>query len=347
MANNNNLFNFSLSIGIVSLSIALLVLGRDILMPLAIAIVSWYLINALSKFFSVKPISFLKIPSWLRLLISLIIIVVILIGLGNLIAKNISLVIEAAPTYQQNLNHLIISISNYLGLTETLSIKEITNKINFRSVASNFAAGAASITANAGLIIIYVLFLLAEQRTFSSKLLALFPEPNQQAQVKSLLGKIQSQIQTYIWIKTLMSFLTGIFCYLILFFVGLDFAIFWAFIIFLLNYIPTVGSLLGIALPSILAIIQFNSISMFLIVIISLSITQFLIGNLIEPRLMGRSLNLSPLIVIITLVVWSSIWGIAGAVLCVPITVIAMIIFSHFERTKTIAIVLSGDGKIE
>ena len=104
---------------------------------------------------------------------------------------------------------------------------------------------------------------------------------------------------------------------------------------------------MGIALPSILAIIQFNSISMFLIVITSLSITQFLIGSLIEPRLMGRSLNLSPLIVIITLVVWSSIWGVAGAVLCVPITVITMIIFSHFERTKIIAIVLSGDGKIE
>ena len=347
MTKSDNITVFALSAGIIALTVVLLILGRDIIMPLAIAVVIWYLINALSRLFSYIPIGNRRLPNWICLSISLITIIIVLVGLGNLIGNNINDVVDAAPTYQQNLNNLINKVSKIIGLSEVPSLGQIIDKINFRDLVSKFAAGAASIAANAGIIIIYVLFLLAEQRTFDRKLVALFPEANQQNEVQILLHKIQSQIQTYVWIKTLMSFLTGGICYIILVIVGLDLALFWAFIIFLLNYIPTVGSLLGIALPSLLAIVQFDTPVPFVFVIITLSVTQFFIGNLIEPRLMGRRLNLSPLVVIITLVVWSNIWGIAGALLCVPITVITMIVFSHFERTKVFAIILSGDGKIK
>ena len=233
------------------------------------------------------------------------------------------------------------------GLSEIPSLGQIVDQINFRKLASDFAAGAAGIAANAGIIIIYILFLLAEQRTFDRKIRTLFPDTDRQKEVQELLHKIQTQIQTYVWIKTLMSLLTGGLSYLILILVGLDYALFWAFVIFLLNYIPTIGSLLGITLPSLLALVQFNTMVPFGVIVVTLGAAQFAIGSVLEPRLMGRSLNLSPLVVIVTLVVWSSIWGIAGALLSVPITVIAMITFSHFHRTRPIAIILSGDGNIE
>ncbi len=347
MEKNNNILNFSLSAGIFALSITLLIIGRDILIPIAIAIVVWYLINALSKVFAKVNSTRIIIPNWASIITSMICIIIFLIAIGNLISSNISEVIEVAPTYQENFNKILQNIFSYFGVESIPSFGQIIDKIDLKILLSKFAAGAAGIAANTGIIIIYVLFLLAEQTTFKKKINALFPEKNKLKDVESLLSKIQTQVQTYIWIKTLMSLLTGTICYIILIIVGLDLALFWAFIIFLLNYIPTIGSLLGILLPSLLALVQFNFSISLVAVVITLSITQFCIGSLMEPKLMGRTLNLSPLVVIITLVVWSSLWGIAGAILCVPITVIAMIVFSHFERTKPIAIILSGNGKIK
>ena len=158
---------------------------------------------------------------------------------------------------------------------------------------------------------------------------------------------MQKQIQTYVAIKTLTSLMTGLISYIILLMVGVDFAEFWGFIIFLLNYIPTVGSLLGIIFPALLTLIQFANPVPFFIVLGSIGSIQFIIGNIIEPRLTGSSLNISPLVVILSLALWGSIWGIVGMFLCVTLTVIAMIIFSYFDRTRPLAILLSGNGKIE
>ncbi len=192
-----------------------------------------------------------------------------------------------------------------------------------------------------------MLFLLFEQKGFNKKMRALFPDKEHREEVRDLLHHIQEHIQTYVAIKTMTSVLTGTISYAVLKVVGVDFAEFWGFIIFLLNYIPTVGSLLGIIFPSLLALIQFPTLAPFFVVAVGLGVVQFLIGNVLEPRLTGSSLNISPLVVILSLALWGSIWGIVGMFLCVPLTVITMIILSHFDRTRPIAILLSGDGKIE
>ena len=125
-----------------------------------------------------------------------------------------------------------------------------------------------------------------------------------------------------------------------------DFAGFWAVIIFLLNYIPTIGSLLGILFPALLALVQFDTFVPFLIVTPSLAVIQVFIGNFLEPMMMGSSLNISPFATLVSLAVWGSIWGMPGMFLCVPITVIAMIIFAHFPRTRPITVMLSTDGRV-
>ena len=219
-------------------------------------------------------------------------------------------------------------------------------QVDLRKLASGFAAAAASFAGNFGIVLIYVLFLLFEQRGFDKKMRALFPETEHREEVRSLLHRMQEQIQTYVAIKTFTSALTGGVSYVVLLIVGVDFAEFWGFIIFLLNYIPTVGSLLGIIFPALLALIQFSTPVPFFIVLGGIGIIQFLIGNVLEPRLTGASLNISPLVVILSLALWGSIWGIVGMFLCVPLTVIAMIILSYFERTRFIAILLSGNGRV-
>jgi predicted PurR-regulated permease PerM len=191
-----------------------------------------------------------------------------------------------------------------------------------------------------------VVFLLFEQRIFDRKLHALMRDPGRADRVRELLGRISRQIEGYVWVKTLTSLLTGVVSFLIMWAVGIDFAEFWALVIFLLNFIPIIGALLGVIFPSLLALVQFETIVPFLIASSALSATQFVVGNLIEPRLMGRQLNLSPLVIILSLAFWGALWGIVGMILCIPIAVIIMIICGHFGPTRPVAIMLSADGQV-
>ena len=145
---------------------------------------------------------------------------------------------------------------------------------------------------------------------------------------------------------TSVSLATGVISYAILTAVGVDYAVFWGFVLFLLNFIPTIGSLLGVLFPSLLALVQFPTLGPFAVVVVLLAGTQFVIGNVIEPKLMGGKLNLSPLVVILSLVLWGKLWGVPGMFLCVPLTVIAMLVMGNFERTRPLAILLSADGDV-
>lgn len=333
---------FGVTFGIAVLMVYVLVTGSDLLIPLAIAVMIWYLINALSRTFA----KHLRAPGWLALTLS---ITTLLIALGlivEMISGNIAAVRAAAPGYQANIQTLIEKAVKIGGFSEMPTIGHVVDQIDVKALIGGVAGATAKVAGNAGLILIYVIFLLAEQRTFGRKIDALFTDPVRQAEVREILADIQKRTQTYVSVKTLLSLLTAAVSYAVLAIVGVDLAAFWAFVIFLLAYIPTIGSLLGVIFPALLAIIQFGTPGPFLIVTIGLGAAQFLIGNVLEPRMMGKSLNLSSLVVIISLAVWGAIWGVTGMFLCVPITVILMIVLAEFRQTRPVAILLSADGKI-
>ena len=144
----------------------------------------------------------------------------------------------------------------------------------------------------------------------------------------------------------MVSILTGVLSYFALVLLGIDAPIFWAFLIFILNYIPTVGSLIATTFPSIFAMLQFGEIMPGVWVLIIVGAIQLVVGNYIDPKLTGDSLNVSPLIVILGLAFWGAIWGIIGMFLSVPITVMLIIIFSEIPSTRPIAILLTKDGNI-
>jgi predicted PurR-regulated permease PerM len=341
------LISYALSFGVVALTVYFLVVGRDLLIPIAIAIMVWYLLNALARTIGrIKP-GGRALPRWACLTLAALGFVAVIAVLMELVSGNIGNVASSAPTYQANLERLIARVSDVVGLEKSPDIAQLIEEIDFASLIPEIAGALTGLAGNTGIILVYVFFLLIEQRSFDSKMAALFPDAERQAKVRTVLERISAEIQTYVSIKTLMSLLTGGLSYVVLIGVGVDYAEFWVIIIFLLNYIPTIGSLLGSVFPALLALVQFDTVVPFLIVLAALSVIQMSIGNLLEPRLMGRSLNLSPLVIILSLAVWGSIWGITGMFLCVPITVIAMIVLSHFPRTRPIAILLSSDGRIK
>jgi predicted PurR-regulated permease PerM len=338
---------FAGAVLIAAVTIFFLIEGRELLIPIAVAIVIWYLLNALARFLHRIPLGSWRLPNWLALTGAVIIMALAIALVAELISDNLGDVAAAAPAYQANFEHLVAQASRLAGFEQPPDIAHVIDEIDIKTLITSFASTAAGIAGSFGIVMVYVVFLLIEQGCFESKFSALFPDSERRQEVRDLLHRMQVQIQTYVAIKTLMSVLTGGISYAILLFVGVDFAGFWGFIIFLLNYIPTIGSLLGILLPTLLAVVQFATIGPVLTVLIAGGATQFVIGNLVEPRLMGTSLNISPLVVLISLAAWGSIWGLAGMFLSVPLTMIVLIVCSYFKPTRPIAIMLSGNGKIE
>ena len=146
------------------------------------------------------------------------------------------------------------------------------------------------------------------------------------------------------YLKTFVSLLTGLLSYFALLSIGVEAPVFWAFLIFLLNYIPTIGSLIATSFPALFALLQFGELGPFLWVLGVVGAIQVIIGNIVEPKVMGNSLNISSLVVLLALAIWGSLWGIIGMILSVPITVIMVIIFAEFKATRPIAVLLSEKG---
>ncbi|MDG1708494.1 MAG: AI-2E family transporter [Emcibacteraceae bacterium] len=340
------ILSYTGGLGLIVLSVYVMVVGRDLIVPFLISVVIWYLINTLADYYHKIKIGAFKLPKILCFIAALMTMIFALTLLVDMVGNNIADVKAAAPKYQENLLQLSDRVYTLLGIEDQPSLTQLISQIDLRPFISNIAGTMASIAGNAGLILIYVLFIFLEQASFGNKLNALLSGSKHQETVGEIISTISVKIETYVAIKTFVSMLTGGACYIVLVLNDVDYASFWAFIIFLLNFIPTVGSMLAVLFPALLSLVQFPTFTPFVIIITSLGFIQLLIGNILEPKLMGNSLNLSPLVVMLSLALWGSIWGVAGMFLSVPFTVILMIIFSEFPKTRPIAIILSQNGRI-
>jgi len=140
--------------------------------------------------------------------------------------------------------------------------------------------------------------------------------------------------------------LTASLSYVVFRYLGLEFAETWAVLTFAFNFIPSIGSVVAVLFPAAVSLVQFETITPFLIILFGCGSTQFAIGNFLDPALLGRSLNLSTLTVILALTFWASVWGITGAFLSIPLTVCLLIIFSHVPITRPLAILMSQEGTL-
>lgn len=325
----------------------LLIAGRGLLVPLIIAIIIWNLLNTLANSVGKLPMVGDKIPQFLRMLVALLVLAFLVKELIDIITNNVNEVINVSSRYQENFMSLLEKIDTKFHIKTKTFMESVVKNLSVQGLLVNIYGVFTTITSSAVLIALYVAFLFVEQQYFRNKINALFPKAGHRELVDSILDHIIHDMQTYMGIKTLLSLMTSIASWMVMKFVGLDFAEFWALLIFFLNFIPNIGAIIATAFPAVLAIVQFETWLPFLSITIGLSVIQFVVGNLLEPKFLSKSLNLSPLVILISLGLWGSIWGILGMFLSVPITVMLMIIFAHFESTRTIAVMLSKDGCIK
>ncbi len=324
----------------------LLVAGRGLLLPFVLGLALWYMVDALADAIEQPRLGHLHVPRPLALLAAFCLMAGLVWIVGRTIGRNISAVAAAAPNYEVRLQKLIDQGARLVGVEQVPTLSQLFDRISLADTLASLAAAAASVVSVAGIVLIYAGFLFVEQIHFRRKLAIMFAGSERQARLRSVLGLIDRDIRIYLRIKTTLAVMTSALAFVVMAWVGVDFAGFWAVMVFFFYYIPTVGSILAIVAPALLTLVQFDHLSPFLIVLLVIGTIQIVMANVIEPALLGRSLNLSPLVVIVSLVVWGTIWGVVGMFLCVPITVVMLIVLAHFETTRPVAVLLSADGKI-
>ena len=317
-----------------------------ILTPIAIAILIWFLINALAS--QIKRLPFLspKVADIVAIPLSLIFIVYFMIEIGSFITSSMMELSSTISQLDSKINILIEKLTLMTSIDFTTPLQKFFQEFSLSGVINKVISAFSAIFSNLIQIFLYVLFLLIDQQFFGAKLNALFPKKENRIRVEHILVSISKGVKTYIFITTLVSLLTGFLTFVICEIFSLQGAVLWGFIAFVLNFIPTIGSIIAVLIPTIFALIQFPLISDVLFLTLCLVIIQFLIGNIIYPKLMGNKLNISQFVVIVSLVVWGAMWGTIGMFLSVPLMMILLIICSQFEGSKKLAILISADGNI-
>ena len=318
---------------------------RDLITPFALAIFIWLIIDTFARWMdNLSP----KFPYWLALTVAILIVVASIVGIILIIADTAESVVDQAPRYGERLDEIFHWVGGLIG-REDLSIDSFIASLELedkmRSGLAGFAGSVQGVLSNLATIAIYVAFLFAAQSSFPKKMDDLFPDKGGRAQASKVFVRIRSSVEKYIGVQTIISLMQTVISYAIMAALGLENALFWALVIFILNYIPIVGGLAAIVLPVAFGLVQFETLTPIIILTAGLFGAQFIIGNTIQPKMMGDSMNLSALVVVLSLTLWYALWGGVGAFLSAPLTVIIMIILAQFPTTRWIAVLLSADGE--
>jgi AI-2 transport protein TqsA len=360
--------------------------GSKILAPFALAIFIWLVMEGFARAIR-KP--FPNIPDWIAHLFAITVVVLSIIVFIGVVRGAIMEFAGKSKLYEAHINDLIKQVYSMLRLTDAPpavpmeavppidtpaaappagtppapadealatghppTIGELFYSDTTMGFAQTAANSLSGLVGDIVLIFIYVAFLYVTSATFSRKLDRIFVRPGDRDRARVIGAEIRRTMEQYLWVQTALSIITTSLTYVTLLIIGLDNALFWAVVIFVLNYIPTIGSIIATVLPAIFALVQpvwpawmpNDPLLCALIVFLGISVWQFAIGNFLSPRMTSNSLNLSALVVLLSLAVWGALWGPAGMFLSAPLTVLVMIVLAQIPGARWIAVLMSADG---
>ncbi len=335
--------NLVLALGLVLMTGWLLVIGQAILLPIVLAIIAVYVLTSTAIALERVPLIG-RLPSVLRHGLVLMGFTLAVVALALVVSVTLNQLVVVMPAYQANLEALAVRIADLGGIEHPTwdDIVEVTlGRLNLQAIFLRLLGGLTSLGLTVFLVVIYAGFLMGERGRFAAKLAAAFPQGEQAELTARIVRDVNRKIGDYLAVKTGINVILGAISFAILWVMDVDFALFWAVVIGLFNYIPYVGSIVGVALPVVLSLAQFGSLGTTAVLGAMLISAQTYVGNILEPRMIGRQLNLSPFVVLVALSVWSAIWGLPGAILAIPLTSMLAIICGAFASTRFIAVLLS------
>jgi predicted PurR-regulated permease PerM len=288
-----------------------------------------------------------RVPAALSILLILILVSIGIVIFGSAVYSSAQAFSSALPKYQARLKGLLAEVSTWLASIPLLhgQIQRLDwqDAVNGGAVASWVGATLTSFVLffnDAFLVLLFLVFLLSGSEEFPQKLRRALNSADAE-RVSGMMHNIETGIRRYIVTKTLFNLTVGAMVTALLAAFGVDFPLLWGLLAFLAHYIPSVGAVISVGLPTIFLFLQFSP-GMALLIALLNAVVQFVMGNAVEPRIMGSSLDLSPLLVLITLIFWGWLWGPWGMVLSVPITAAIKIICENVEPLRPVAILMSG-----
>jgi predicted PurR-regulated permease PerM len=375
--------NRLLAVLVIALGVFVLHAGRSFLIPFVVALAIFFVltifenlifkaIKKIVSFFRKKEISerLSANISYAAFGLSLAISVFILFSAYKAISMNFDDMLSNTTKYQMLFNGKIAQFNNFVRSSQNpeentnlshfqqlfSAIPEshlpvidykIISQINFNYSFNKVGAFAGKGVANFMLVLVYLLFLYLERRNFRTKIEKITAKNPKFKKMQKTVNEIGGDLVKYFTIKTIVSVITAALCYFVMTFFGLDFVWLWTFTIFILNFIPTIGSIVATILPTVLGLIVFDSVIDAVLMGAIITAIQFTIGSVIEPKFQGDRLNLSPLMILLSLAVWGAIWGVVGMFLAVPIMVTINAALAQFETTKPLAMFFSSNGEIK
>jgi AI-2 transport protein TqsA len=333
-------------------SLALIILGLiyfdRIIKPFFVAVIIWFIIKEIQKLIMKVSIGGKSLPAFWSRLLAFIFIGLVGFGIFELISLNVEQMSEAGPDYREKLDRLVSEVGAFINDPKIISyVRQALSKVNIAGLITGLLNSLSSLLTDFAVVLVYIIFLLLEEKSFTKKVQVLFPGKGRKLyEFDRIMKKIDKAVGSYINQMVLISLITGGFSYIALWIIGVDFPLLWAFLVFILNFIPYIGPFISSLLPAVFAVFQFGSLMYFVYVFAILEIIQVILGNFVQPKMMGKSLNISALTVLFTLAFWGSIWGIVGMILSVPITSIMIIVMSQIPQAKWIAILLSESGEL-
>jgi predicted PurR-regulated permease PerM len=334
MAERRDVPNRSLILFAVLLTVAGLRASYPVTMPAAVAAV------VIAAVWPIKPWLDRILPSAISYIGIAVVLFVIFAGFVAGVYFATSQVVQAFSRHWNEMQTMFQSLADWADrFGMQIDYAGITDRMV--SFGQSLVSDAYTALVYLGFIAILVILGLPEVSAARRKLHQVVDNRDNRA-IAQAIDEIAGKIRSYLGVTTVTSLLTGLASGLWALAVGLDLALAWGILNFLLNYIPVIGNIVGIVPPTLYAVMQFKDLTMPIIVFVGYAALQIGISNFVYPLLQGRSLSLSPLVIVLTLALWSWVWGIAGALIAVPLTAALAIICDHFPTTKWIATLLSA-----
>jgi predicted PurR-regulated permease PerM len=267
-------------------------------------------------------------------------------GLGLMLYDSFEDLSANLPHYRRNLRAMIHQAADRVPGLDGAMLEQLiigprrTMEDNLATVRSALGSFVGFVSQTV-VVLVYLVFLLVEQAGLPRRIEAAFaPEPAQR--IMAVVHRVNRSIRDYLMVLTFVSVLAGVLTTAVLWLFGVDYAVLWGILTCLLNYIPYLGCWIAVALPVLLSLVQFESPGLTLAVLAVLVLLQNFIGLVIQPRMAGRRLDLSPFVIILALAFWGTIWGIVGMILAVPVTVIVKIVLENVKETRPLATLMSN-----
>lgn len=339
--NGNKVVTGSLVLIVIFIGGLVLKLAKPVLFPFFLAIFLSFVLSP-----SLDFLTGLKIPRAVAIVFILIIAFLIIYLLGALFYSSGKDFAANFPKYGQKISSILASLQERFKISRLERAPlDWVGQLDLSKIGGFLLSSLGpffSFISNLFLIFIFLVFILAGRGKTQAKIKNSFND-SRGSKIINVIQNIDSQIQKYLAIKTVVSFFTGVMATLVLVIFGVDFAIVFGFLTFLLNYIPNIGSIIATALPLTIAVFQFETLWPAFWLFIILGTIQMTMGNFIEPRLMGKGLGLSPLVVLFSLFFWGWLWGLPGMILAVPIAAIIKIVCNNIPSLQFVAVLISKE----